>query len=338
MNHPKKMLVADFFCGCGGLGLGFHNEGYDVVLANDIWDEALNTHKLNFPNTKHMLGDLSNEKFKKEICEQLKQHQIDVFIGGPPCQSFSMAGKRNPTDPRGKLFFDYIDVVNRVRPKIVVAENVKGILTMAFNGTKVSSLITNAFKDAGYTTEFRLLNAADYGVPQKRKRVIFIAVRNDIDIEPSELYPIKTHTPEQYKTVYQAIDDLKDVPDNKLLHHVRTKHKEYFIQKIQNTKFGESATPKYKEAFFKLFPNKPALTVKGCNGGVFLHYAKNRCMTPRELARLQLFKDTFLFFGSKGSVYTQIGNAVPVGLSQAIAHRIASVMKKRPVKKQRIIL
>tara|TARA_B110000211_G_scaffold230599_1_gene290406 strand:- start:1000 stop:1989 length:990 start_codon:yes stop_codon:yes gene_type:complete len=325
------MNVADFFCGCGGFGKGFHNSGFKVKIATDIWSDALQSHELNFPGTEHILGDISNENCKQQIQKICSEEEIDVFIGGPPCQSFSSAGKRDENDPRGQLFFDYIELVDRIKPKIVVAENVKGILTMKFGDVFVTKKITDSFSKIGYNCEFRLLNAADYGVPQTRQRVIFIATRLDIDILPVDCFPKQTHKSANYKTVRQSIDDLADLEDDESFNHVRTKHSDSFKKRLLDTKFGESATPKYKEAFFKLWPDKPALTVKGNNGGVFLHYRDPRVMTARELARLQSFPDSYRFFGRKGSVYKQLGNAVPVGLSSAIADQIKNILlsKKR---------
>ena len=173
----------------------------------------------------------------------------------------------------------------------------------------------------------KLLNSANYGVPQKRERVIFIGLRNDINKEI--VYPIETHSKEEedkklkWVTVKEAIDDLKDLPEDKeLLQQIYTKHSDAFLEKIKKTEIGSSVTKKYKEAFFRCDPNKPSNTVKENHGGVFVHYEKNRVMTPRELARLQSFPDDYKFKGSKSSMLIQLGNAVPCGLSNAIAKEI----------------
>ena len=194
---------------------------------------------------------------------------------------------------------------------------------------KVTEIIKNKFNDVGYNVKFKLLKASNFGVPQNRERVIFIGVRNDIGKMIS--YPVETHNADgsdgkkKHITVKEAIDDLKDEPENNALHHIYTKHTQSFVDKIKNTNLGEGVCKKYSEAYFRCFPNKPSNTVKENHGGVFVHYEKDRVMTPRELARLQSFPDDFLFNGSKSSVLLQLGNAVPCGLSSAIAKEIKKI-------------
>jgi DNA (cytosine-5)-methyltransferase 1 len=194
---------------------------------------------------------------------------------------------------------------------------------------KVTDIIKDKFKDIGYKVKMKLLKASDFGVPQNRERVIFIGVRNDIAKEIT--YPEKTHNADgsdgkkKHQTVKEAIDDLKESPENKETHHIYTNHSEAFTQKIKNTKVGESVNKKYTEAFFRCSPDKPSNTVKENHGGVFVHYEKDRVMTPRELARLQSFPDDYMFKGTKSSVLVQLGNAVPCGLSRAIAKEIKKI-------------
>tara|TARA_R110000787_G_scaffold122966_1_gene233876 strand:- start:152 stop:1024 length:873 start_codon:yes stop_codon:yes gene_type:complete len=193
----------------------------------------------------------------------------------------------------------------------------------------VTDIIKDKFKGIGYKVDMKLLKASDFGVPQNRERVIFIGIRNDIDREIT--YPEETHNTDgsdgkkKHQTVKEAIDDLKDTPENKETHQIYTKHSEAFTEKIKNTKIGESVNKKYTEAFFRCSPDKPSNTVKENHGGVFVHYEKNRVMTPRELARLQSFPDDYRFNGTKSSVLVQLGNAVPCGLSHAIAKEIKKI-------------
>jgi site-specific DNA-cytosine methylase len=291
-----------------------------------------------------------------------------------------MAGKRDKNDPRGKLFEQYIQLVEQLNPKICIIENVKGILSMKHyknnitpnekklitkyedskckdslfqkqikemynkkNLTlkeknlikkyedwknlekqiipyyeKVIDKIMKQFKKLGYKIEYKVLDSSLFGVPQKRERVIFIASRFDYDI----VFPMPTNTIENMKTVKEAIDDLKNMDENNKWSHIFSNHCDDVIKKIQNTKIGESMNKKYNDAFFKCDPNKPSRTVKENHGGVFLHYEKNRVMTPRELARLQSFNDDFLFYGTKSSILKQIGNAVPPKLSEHLAQII----------------
>ena len=196
---------------------------------------------------------------------------------------------------------------------------------------KVTDIITTTFENMGYNVQMKLLNSANYGVPQKRERVIFVGVINDIT-EKFE-YPLPTHNKEgidgklKWFSVKEAIDDLKDLPEDfENLQQIYTKHTPKFIQKIENTEIGSSVLKKYSESFYRCYPDRPSNTVKENHGGVFVHYEKNRVMTPRELARLQSFPDDFVFKGTKSSMLIQLGNAVPCGLSNAIAKQVKKLL------------
>lgn len=196
---------------------------------------------------------------------------------------------------------------------------------------KVTDIITETFQKMGYNVQMKLLNSANYGVPQKRERVIFVGVINDIT-EKFE-YPIETHNKDgtdgssKWVSVKEAIDDLKDLPEDfENLQQIYTKHTPKFIGKIKNTEIGSSVLKKYSEAFYRCYPGRPSNTVKENHGGVFVHYEKNRVMTPRELARLQSFPDDFVFKGTKSSMLIQLGNAVPCGLSNAIAKQVKKLL------------
>ncbi len=196
---------------------------------------------------------------------------------------------------------------------------------------KVTDIITETFQKMGYNVQMKLLNSANYGVPQKRERVIFVGVINDIT-EKFE-YPIETHNKDgtdgklKWISVKEAIGDLKDLPEDfENLQQIYTKHTPNFIEKIKNTEIGSSVLKKYSEAFYRCYPDRPSNTVKENHGGVFVHYEKNRVMTPRELARLQSFPDDFVFKGTKSSMLIQLGNAVPCGLSNAIAKQVKKLL------------
>ena len=396
MTSNHKMNCLELFSGCGGLGYGFHKEGFNIVCANELEDKIAKTYAYNFPETNMVVGDIRDPEIKNQICQVFENPvspvSCDIIIGGPPCVAYSMAGNRNSRDPRGQLFNDYIDIVDRLQPTIFVMENVKGILSMKHDNpyltpsdqsiadhfyelentklnlqklrkdaksendadkfrvlslqikdiqkqmknieTKTNSfkvhvtdIIKQRFQDLGYVVTMQLLNAADYGVPQKRERVIFVGVKSSKASLPFR-YPFPTHN--EYGTdglqiwvsVRDAIDELQHQPENQLLHHIYTKHTPEFTEKIHCTKIGESVYPKYKESFLRCYPDKPSNTVKENHGGVFVHYNQPRVMTPRELARLQSFPDDFIFKGSKSNVLVQIGNAVPCQLSKAIAKQI----------------
>lgn len=389
-----KYNVLDLFAGCGGLSKGFELAGFNIVAGNDILEHAGKTYQRNHPNTKFFLGDITNQKIKKQIIEFMKEKGCDVIIGGPPCQAYSMAGLRDPNDPRGRLFEEYVEIVKELQPKIFVMENVKGILTMKHERDnlseeekkeleelrnaekeraellllrkqnknnsekfkwnqadekrlgelkekvfelkhrlgnyqeKVTSKIVKRFKKLGYDVEFKLLNSANYGVPQKRERVIFIGKKSNGKIN----HPEPTHSEEgkdglkKWLSIKEAIGDLEDKKEDIKFNHILTSHNEEFTEKIKKTPIGKSVFGNYSDAFFKSYPNQPSRTVKENHGGVFVHYKNNRVMTPRELARLQSFPDSFIFEGNKSQQLIQIGNAVPVGLAKAIANHIKKLI------------
>ena len=392
------MNCFELFAGCGGLGYGFHQEGYNIIACNELDSSIAETYKENFTNTNVIVGDITQQSIKKDIYSNFKDNPCDIILGGPPCVAYSMSGHRDSRDPRGQLFKEYIEVVKTLQPKVFILENVKGILTMLHDKPKltkkekkiadkyyeleaekiniiaknkilsskteenmegydelvkdtktslkdvnsklkkigkdihifrmkVTDIIKNTFEEIGYNVEMKLMNAADYGVPQKRERVIFIGVRKDIKQQIT--FPDITHNKEgnngkkKWTSVREAIDDLKDKDeDYETLQHIYTAHNPDFIDKIKNTPVGKSVNPKYTESFYRCIPDEPSNTVKENHGGVFVHYEKNRVMTPRELARLQSFPDSFKFKGKKTKILVQLGNAVPCGLSQAIAKEI----------------
>lgn len=389
-----KYKVLDLFAGCGGLSQGFEQAGFDIVAGNDILEHAGKTYQRNHPNSKFFLGDITDHKMKKQIIDYMKEKGCDVIIGGPPCQAYSMAGLRDPNDPRGRLFEEYVEIVKELQPKIFVMENVKGILTMKHESDdleaehkkeiqelrdaekeraellllrkqsknnsdkfkfteleekrleelkervrelksrmenhqeKVTDKIVKRFKKLGYDVEFKLLNSANYGVPQKRERVIFIGRKDNKEIT----HPEPTHSEngenglKKWKTIKEAIGDLENKEEDIKFNHILTYHNSEFLEKIKNTPIGKSVFGNYSDAFFKAYPNEPSRTVKENHGGVFVHYKNNRVMTPRELARLQSFPDDFIFEGSKSQQLVQIGNAVPVGLAKAVAEHIKKLL------------
>jgi len=372
----SSIKVLDLFSGCGGLVNGLLQSKLNVVLSNEYWKPAHNTNKLNHTETEHILGDITDKDVKKLIIKKSKEYGVNVICGGPPCQAYSNAGKKDQFDSRGQLYKDYMDIVCKIKPEICIMENVKGILSMKhlkdvlleeevdmLNSYKesltkwenctekkernillkeknkkkkimekncnefVTEKIHRLFEQLGYKSEHRVLNAANYGCPQKRERVIFIAVKKKYNI----IYPEHTHSVDGIKlkkwvSVRESIDDLKDLPDDEKFNHIRSKHTPDMMKRMRETKYEQSAQPKYKEAYFKCHPNKPSLTVKENHGAVFVHYEKDRCMTARELSRLQTFPDNFIFTGSKKDILVQIGNAIPCLLGKHIGESIIKML------------
>ena len=207
----KCNRTIDLFCGAGGMTCGFKLAGMKSLLATDIESSACATLAINNPEIPVLCGDITNEKTKSEIIATAKKSGAEIICGGPPCQGFSMAGFRSPDDPRNQLFRDFVDIVKEVAPKIVVFENVEGLLS--YEGGNTYREILQLFSELGYNCLGRLLNTSDYGVPQRRKRVIIICTKKGLDFEPSQLFPeIITSDEKSKTTAFQAIGDLENVP------------------------------------------------------------------------------------------------------------------------------
>lgn len=300
------MKVASLFSGAGGLDLGFLEQGHNIVWANDNFLDAIETYKINIG--EHIVAD----DIKDIKLEQIPDH--DILIGGFPCQGFSVANtKRHVGDSRNSLYLEMLRVIKGKKPKFFVAENVKGILSL--DKGKVFKMIIKDFENAGYHVDFKLLNAADYGVPQNRLRVFIVGKRHDVEYQIK--FPEPTHGSNDlfnglrsHLSIGEALDSIPE-PDesHNLNNHDYSKFKLKFNGYIGNRHID---------------PNKPAPTVtaRGDNKGgvVVLHHPNNqRRMSARELATTQSFPLDFEFYGTKSSVYRQIGNAVPPLLGKAIA-------------------
>lgn len=204
----NKIKVIGLFSGCGGLDLGFKQAGYDIIWANDILDDACETYKLNIGN--HII----NEDITKINLDVIPS--ADVIVGGPPCQGFSGIGKRDPNDDRSALVYSYLDVVNKIQPKVFLFENVTGIKSSkAYDGSKVIDNLKKAFEDIGYHINIYTLNAADYGVPQKRKRVFIIGNKLGTDITaPTQTHFDNVPNKKQWISSFEAISDLESPTEN----------------------------------------------------------------------------------------------------------------------------
>ena len=199
----KKYNVLDLFCGCGGLSKGFEMAGYNIVLGVDFNEPALKTYAYNHHGSKTLCGDLSAADTFNRIDELVGGQQIDVIIGGPPCQGFSLTGPRQFDDERNKLYLAMIETVRRYRPKAFLIENVPGMATL-YKG-EVRNEIIRRFTAVGYAVNSQILCSADYGVPQIRKRLVFVGL---LDSEEKFQFPQPYLKPEEYVTCEQAIGDL----------------------------------------------------------------------------------------------------------------------------------
>ena len=316
-DNPKQnsFTSADLFCGTGGMALGFGMAGFKQVGGLDWFKEAGQSYRKNF-NHPHIEGDITSpeikEKFISTVKKQLKGKPLTVLSGGFPCQGFSMSGSRIVEDERNSLYKDMLEIINELQPEYIVAENVKGLRSMLKG--KVENKIIKDIQALGYDVNVTVLNAADYYVPQKRERIIFIANR----IDKTNYHPSPLLEPGSYITTKEAIEDLIKVNDNKDINHVRTKHNDAMRVRLAKVEEGKSLYDNYSDSWKKCPWNEASCTIKENHGGVNIHPIEPRVITVREMARLQSFPDSFIFEGSKSKQMVQIGNAVPPLLAKAI--------------------
>jgi len=316
-KNPKKskLTFVDLFSGAGGITKGFELAGLNGICGLDWFEAAGKTYRKNF-NHPFVEGDIKSPEKKAEFYEtvkkQLKGRELNIVAGGFPCQGFSMAGNRIVDDPRNSLYKELLEIVTALNPEFVVCENVVGIRSM--HKGKVEEMIINDFKDAGYEMKVTVLRAADYGVPQKRDRVIFIGNR----INKLNFHPKPFLKPTEYITTGEAIGDLMGMGDNPDFNHVLTKHRPDMAERMLQLEEGKSLYKGYSDAWKKCPWNEASCTIKENHGGVNVHPKLPRVLTAREMARIQSFPDDFIFEGPKNKQLVQLGNAVPPLLSKAI--------------------
>ena len=357
-KKPSEFKILDLFCGAGGLSWGMDKNPYfKTMVALDFDENAANTFKKNMPYAEVVVGDITDSKIKENIVTLAKKTGVNMIVGGPPCQGYSMKGKKlGLQDPRNFLFREYLDLVQRLQPDVFVIENVKGLLLSA-NGWFKDEIVST-IENLGYTVRFGILNAANYGVPQSRERAIFICSKHGAIELPEATVNSKV-------TVRDAIGDLAYLESNegdfqqeyitepksdyqivmragseKLYNHKASNHKQIAIEKLKMIppEQGKEFLPeelhgkqKFKTPWGRLKWDEVSPTIdtrfdassNGTNNHPFLH----RAITPREAARIQSFDDKFIFYGSKVHVRKQIGNAVPPLLAKAIADKIAKTFE-----------
>ncbi len=357
----EKYRIIDLFAGCGGISKGFFDTGkVELVGAIDFEKSACETYKYNFPNANVICGDIT-----KVSVAETGFSNIDIMVGGPPCQGFSALNrweKEKDDDPRNKLFIEYLRFVDELRPKAIMIENVKQILTSK-NGYAPKH-IEEFLGERGYEVSFKILNAADFGVPQKRERAIIVALRK-------EYGKFNFDVLEKYKlpkvTVEEAISDIEEIEKEALKYEQGTvfdlgQAKSDYQRKMQSkvsklhnhliyyptenvqrmiTFVPEGGNWKYvPEELFKsqrsnrhsnylrrLESNAQSVTID-TGHNVYFHPHFKRVPTIRESARIQSFPDDFIFIGNKGQQFRQVGNAVPPLLAKAVAMGIMEVIEK----------
>lgn len=359
-NKKNNYNVLDLFCGCGGLSKGFEMAGYNIVLGVDFNESALKTYAHNHHGSKILCGDLSASDTFEEIDRLLNGKRIDVIIGGPPCQGFSLTGPRNFDDERNKLYLAMIETVKRYVPMAFMIENVPGMATL-YKG-EVKDEIIRRFTQMGYKVSCKILCSADYGVPQIRKRLVFIGLKNG---ESEFDFPEASHTPDNYITCEQAIGDLPSLEDNVgsdiseyvmdpqndfqrlmrgncnvLYNHKAVDHKQFVKDTIalvpdggnwKDLPKGVGESRNFHMAWTRYRSDKPSRTIDTGHRNNF-HYKWNRCPTVRESARLQTFPDDFVFLGNKGQQDKQVGNAVPCFMAKAIGLQLLKYLDKNGYK------
>lgn len=348
-----KRKIIDLFCGCGGMSRGFEMAGFDPVLAVDMWADAVKTYNHNSEKNVAVCLDVHNltrEELKRRVGEF---SNVVGIIGGPPCQGFSTVGKREIDDPRNRLYLEYCRIVKEVSPEFFVIENVKGLMTL--NNGAVRDDIERRFSAMGYHVSYEVLNAADYGIPQNRKRVFFVGIRTG-----------SFSFPKKHSKILSASEGISDLPSGDgwdgeskisaytaapknafqkamrgsekiLKNHDFTKHSQQTIDVISRIPDGGSIRDlppeywqirKYNKAFERMGSDRPANTVDTGHRNYF-HYGEPRIPTVRENARLQSFPDSFEFLGTRGSQYKQVGNAVPPLLAYAVACEILKSLEHK---------
>ena len=335
--------ILDLFCGAGGLSLGFEKAGFSVVKAVDIDPWAVQTYNFNRKDKVAEVLDVS--KITKEYLETLR---VDGIIGGPPCQGFSIAnGQRIIDDDRNKLYREYFRILEEAKPKFFIIENVPGLLNLA-KGAVRDDIIRRA-SVLGYKVEYKVVNAALYGIPQSRLRVVFVGIHKSCNIEKC-VFPEGNSEP---VTIEDAIGDLPSLDngeDNtKYVHPPKTEyqrvirdgmtelHNHILSIHTEETKRTIALIPegkrvrdlpeelrgnrKYEALMRKMDRSKPAVTID-TGHRTYFHYQELRIPSTREVARLQSFPDSYIFIGPRNDQQKQVGNAVPPILARIIAEAI----------------
>ncbi|MBL6785622.1 MAG: DNA cytosine methyltransferase [Rickettsiales bacterium] len=352
----KKYTFVDLFCGAGGITIGLNNAGFRPLLACDSDSSVAKTHALNFPSIEYVNGDLSNNEINSQIIKKLSDKKITLLAGGPPCQGFSIFGKRRfintrnydpSTDPRNKLVFTYLEYLKKLQPDWFLLENVPGFANLD-KGHFLTEIIKR-IKRIGYKDlDWRIINTADYGIPQKRKRFILIANKTGNIIPwPKPKYFDKPE-PWQFphRTVGEVITDLSDeTSSDRFKNHDPMKHStmiterysyveegkkmdvEKLPEKLRYAKMTGQKIKNFSHVYRRLHRNEPSITLVPGHNAFPIHPWLNRLLTVREAARIQTFPDNLEFVGSSKDQCIQVGNAFPCMMAERIGESIIKAIE-----------
>jgi DNA (cytosine-5)-methyltransferase 1 len=316
--RPK---VISLFAGCGGSSLGYEMAGCEMLAAIERDPHAASVYQANHPSTRILQEDITVVSPEGMLAKLgLKPGELDILDGSPPCQGFSMAGKRQGADPRNRLFTEYVRFLNALRPKAFVMENVPGLTTGRMRG--IFYTVIAALEAAGYTVRARILNAAHYGVPQSRQRVIILGIRADLGLVPE--HPMPLSVPVSFRDAVRGLG----------AHGLIVAPKGKAMALAQALKPGESADMIHERyghkrndfSLIRLHWDRPSPTVcKTIRPGQagLLHPAENRYLSIGELKRVCSFPDAFELFGSFEEQWGRLGNAVPPMLMKAVAESLS---------------
>ncbi|HLE11723.1 MAG: hypothetical protein A2504_15505 [Bdellovibrionales bacterium RIFOXYD12_FULL_39_22] len=343
----KSLNFIDLFSGAGGMSCGLEMAGLNCLLGVDFDKKAIETFKKNHKKAQSYCGDIN--KLTNEMVDKfLGGETVHAVVGGPPCQGFSTVGRGNPDDKRNSLFLQFVRIVKHTKPLFVVIENVTGLVARKNEDTLHS--IFDCFAELGYKLDFKVVEAQQYGVPERRKRTIIVGSRVNNDI----ILPIPTHE-NNYKTVGEALRNLKATDtiiynhevdkakvvserDRSILKHIPEgrgiryqKDEEAYLRPKGLSMGVDWQTLKenrFRQTKFQRLDSKTISPTIMTSRGSYYHPKEDRYLTAREAAAIQSFPNDFVFTGSLASQWRQIGNAVPPLLARAIGNALLSMYEK----------
>lgn len=328
-SSRRDQTCVTFFCGGGGLDLGLHLAGFSVDYANDIEEPLCNIIKYNMPKCVTEASDIHNVTAKK-IFKSIGTDDVTLVAGGPPCQAFSILGKRESfSDPRGMLVYEYVRLITELKPKAFIFENVPGMLTVN-KGLDWSNLVNYIKSKTGYNIHHSIINAADFGIPQIRRRVFIVGFKEDVKFKfprpthknPSEKSLLNMNVPDWLPAKY-ALEVVEGAPN----HDIRI-HCDRVRSRYQKIRPGDRDRVDHTD---RIHPDKPSGTVlvgsRAGGGRPFIHPYEPRHITVREAARLQSFPDWYDFSTTNTWQYRAVGNAVPPVLARVMGEAILSALE-----------